>query len=429
MRRALMAFILISVLVAVLAAANIRREPGSLSLDWQLVKETPHEVIAEPPSRGSIVQTVTAPGTVESVEEAEIASQIIGRVIEVRVKDGDHVKKGNLLVKLDPTEAKSRVDSAAARADRLRSAIDQAKRDLEKASRDESQSTKLAGRGVATLTELADSRTSKAKAELALKMSANELVESEAMRLTSQQELERTAILAPIDGVVAGLSVDVGEIVIAGTTNLKGSVLMTVSDMNRLRVRAEVDETDVPLVRPSQPAKVFLQADERNPVAGTVDRVAPKGSKKDEVVSFETLVNIAADQPILRPGMSSTVEIEVNRTGKALSLPVQAVVHRRRKDLPDTQAVRDWAERNARSPGERAQEAELRYVKIVFIVDGNVARARPVETGLSDERRIEILSGVGPEERVVIAPFRALDELKDGSPVVPVKVLAEGGTK
>ena len=156
MRRALTAIVLISILVAVLAAANLRRPPGELALDWQLVKETPHEVIAEPPALGSIVQTVTAPGAVESVEEAEIASQIIGRVIEVRVKDGDRVKKDDLLVKLDPTEAKSRVDSAAARADRLRSAIDQAKRDLEKATRDEAQLSKLAGRGVATVTDLAD---------------------------------------------------------------------------------------------------------------------------------------------------------------------------------------------------------------------------------------------------------------------------------
>jgi HlyD family secretion protein len=361
------------------------------------------------------------------VEEAEIASQIVGRVIEVRIKDGDRVKRGDLLVKLDPTEAKARVDSAAARCDRLRSAIDQARRDLEKATRDEALSTKLAGRGVTTLTELADSRTSKSKAEISLKMCANDLVESEAMRLTSQQELIRTAILSPIDGVVAGLSVDVGEVVIAGTTNLKGSVLMTVSDMKRLRVRAEVDETDVPLVRPGQPSKVFLQADEKNPVAGTVDRVAPKGTKKDEVVSFETLVNIAEDQPVLRPGMSSTVEIEVRRADRVLSVPVQAVVHRRRKDLPDSPTVRAWTERNAHSPGEKAQEAELRYVKIVFVVVGDVARARPVETGLSDERRIEIVSGVGPEERVVVAPFRALDELKDGSPVIPVKVLTEGG--
>lgn len=423
------ALVLLSVVGAGLAVANIRRDPNAIEIDWRLIKEKPHEVLAEPPSRGAIVQTVTAPGSVESVDEAEIASQIIGRVVEVRFKDGDRVEKGDLLVKLDPTEAQARVASAAARSDRLTSGIDQAKRDLEKAIRDEAQSNRLAGRGVATVTELADSRTSKAKAELALKMTTNELVESEAMRLTSQQELDRTSILAPIDGVLSGLSVDVGEVVIAGTTNLKGSVLMTISDLRRLRVRAQVDESDVPLVRAGQPAKVFLQADERNPVAGKVDRVAPKGTKKDEVVSFETLVDVGENQPILRPGMSSTVEIEVKRTDRSLGVPVQAVVHRRRKDLPDTAAVKAWSERNARSPGDKAQEAELRYVKIVFVVENGIARARPVETGLSDERRIEILSGLGLEDRVVVAPFRALDELKDGSPVIPVKVLTEGGGK
>jgi HlyD family secretion protein len=90
------------------------------------------------------------------------------------------------------------------------------------------------------------------------------------------------------------------------------------------------------------------------------------------------------------------------------------VVHRRRKDLPDTPAVRSWADRNARTPGEKAQEAELRYVKIVFVLEGDVARARPVDTGLSDERRVEILDGLKPDDKVVVGPFRALDELKDG---------------
>jgi HlyD family secretion protein len=425
MRRVLLASLLLAILVATLTAANLRREPGAIGIDWQLVKATPLEVLVEGSTPGAIVQTVTAPGTVEAIEEAEIASQIVGRVIDVRVKDGDRVKKGDLLVKLDQTETRARLDSAIARCERLGTAINNAKHDLEKAGRDESRLAKLAGRGAATLTEVDDSRTAKAKAGLSMAMCENELRESEAMRRTSQQDLERTSILAPIDGVVAGVSVDVGEVVIAGTTNLKGSVLMTVSDPRRLRVRAEVDETDVGLVRGGQPAKVFLQADERNPVAGRVDRVAPKGTKKDETVSFETLILVADDQPALRPGMSSTLEIEVKRAERALSVPVQAVVHRRRKDLPDTKAVRDWSERNARSPGEKAQEAELRYIKIVFVVEGEVARARPVETGLSDERRIEILSGLGPDDRVVVAPFRALDELKDGSPVVTVKTLSE----
>ena len=93
--------------------------------------------------------------------------------------------------------------------------------------------------------------------------------------------------------MVSGLNVDAGEIVIAGTTNLPGSVLMKVSNMNKMRVRADVDETDVLLVREGQPAAIYLQADQLRPVAGRIDRVAPQGkAKKDEVVSFETLVAI-----------------------------------------------------------------------------------------------------------------------------------------
>jgi len=266
-------------------------------------------------------------------------------------------------------------------------------------------------------------------------MSKHDLVESEAMKKTAEQELTRTEIRAPIDGVVAALNVDVGEIVIAGTTNLPGSVLMTVSDLNRMRVRADVDETDVPIVRRDQPASIFLQADPLHPVKGAVEMIAPKGKTKSDVVSFETLIRVepispgstsaASINPALRPGMSATVAIEVKRSESALGVPAQAVVHRRRKDLPDTPAVREWAKRNAKSPGENVQDAELRYVKIVFVLDGTTARATPVDTGLSDEHRVEILSGLKPDDKVIVGPFRALDELKDGFTVLPVKVLTE----
>jgi HlyD family secretion protein len=257
-------------------------------------------------------------------------------------------------------------------------------------------------------------------------MSRNELVESEAMRRSSQNELDRTVIRAPIEGVVAGLEVEVGEVVIAGTTNLPGTVLMTIGDLSRMQVRADVDETDVPLVRRGQPAQVYLQADLAHPISGSVDRVAPKGKKADEVVSFETLVRVQPGSTALRSGMTSTVEIEVERSGNALGVPVQAVVHRRRKDLPDSESVRAWSKRHGRTPGEKAKDAETRYVKIVFVEDNGVARARPVETGISDEYRIEILSGLGPNERVIVGPFRALDLLKDGDPVIESKTPGAG---
>jgi HlyD family secretion protein len=408
---------------AALATANLRREPGAIELDWRLVKPPPAEVVLESPARGPIVQTVAAPGKVEAVEEAEIASQLVGRVIAVEVKEGDAVKKGDVLVRLDPTDARARLESSKARIERLRAAIEQAEKDVEKANRDANQSNKLASRGFNTPTELADAKTTVAKSQAALLMSRHELVESEAMRKTSEQELDRCEIRSPIDGVVSGIDVDVGEVVIAGTTNLPGSVLMTVSDLSAMRVRADVDETDVPLVKRGQPARVYLQADPLRPIAGEVGMVSAKGKSKDDVVGFETLVTMSPgsgpDLPALRPGMTATVEIEVRRADDAMGVPAQAVVHRRRKDLPDTAAVRAWAEKNARSPGEKAREAELRYVKIVFVEDHGVARARPVETGLSDEKRVQILAGLDPDDRAVVGPFRALDELKDGSAVAP----------
>ncbi|GAC1468770.1 MAG: efflux RND transporter periplasmic adaptor subunit [Isosphaeraceae bacterium] len=420
----------LAVVMVFLTAANLQRDPGSVELDWQLIKPPAREVVLEPPGRGLIVETITAPGKVESVHEAEIASQLVGRVVAVNVKEGDVVGKGDVLVKIDPTEARARLDSALARIERLRSAIGQSRNELEKASRDARQADKLANRGFNSPTELADAKTAVNKAQAVLKMSQHELVESEALRKTSEQELERTEIRSPIDGVVAGLNVDVGEVVIAGTTNLPGALLMTVSDLDLMRVRADVDETDVPLVRPGQPARIFLQADPLHPVDGKVDRIAPRGKTKAEVVSFETLIKVGEGKhPELRPGMSATVEVEVRRASDALGVPAQAVVHRRRKDLPDTPSVRSWAARNARSPGEKAKEAELRYVKIVFVEERGIARARPVETGLSDERRVEILSGLQPEEKVIVAPFRALDELKDGNAVTRLKASAEGQEK
>src|SRR3954447_22703823 len=144
MRRSFLAVLAIIVVVGIVAAANMNRDPKTVTVDWQIIKPQSREVTIDTPARGPIVQTVTAPGVVEPVEEAEIASQIVGRVVEVRVKDGDSVKKGDLLVKLDETEARARLDSSGARIERLKASIAQAAADREKADRDVNRSAKLA---------------------------------------------------------------------------------------------------------------------------------------------------------------------------------------------------------------------------------------------------------------------------------------------
>ncbi len=432
MRRLLFGLLAIGGVIGCVVVANLSRSPSAYNIDWRVIAQAAKEVHVEEPVRGEIVQTLVAPGKLKAIEEANVASQIIGRVVAVKnrggkeVKKGDEVKKDDLLVKLEDKDATSRLNSILARADRLRESLKSAQADLEKAIRDRKLSLQLVDKGVITETELKDHETTVAKMEASLKMLQHELTEMDALRQTAQEDLRRTEIVAPINGVVVDRNVEVGEIVIAGTINLPGSVLMKIADLSQMEVEAEVDETDVLLVQPKQPAKIYLQADQRAPIRGVVERIAGKGTKVGEAVSFETLIAIPPRQANLRTGMTATVEIEVRRAKNALSVPVQAVVHRRRKDLPDVPLFREFAQRQARLPGEKNRQSEARYLKILFVLDGESVRARPVETGLSDERRIEIVSGLQEGEQVVVGPFRVLDELKDGQTVSVVEPTAEG---
>ncbi len=418
MRRIIAITVILAVVVTCVAVANLRRDPKALKVDWRIKKRMPPlDVQVEHPSRGKIVETITAPGTIELVEEADIASQMVGQVTEVLVKKGAIVKEGDLLVKLDDRDAKARLESTDARIKRLRSAIAMAKADLEKASRDLKGYRKLADRGFSTPSEVNDGATLVAKTQAALEMSEHDLEESLAARGSTVQALTWTEIRAPIAGTVIDLDVEVGEVVIAGTTNLPGTVLMTIGDMSRMRVRADVDETDVALLESGQPAHIYLHADQDNPIAGTVDLIAPRGTKVGDVVSFETLIDVRGHHAASRPEMTATVEIEVKRAADVLGLPVQAVVHRRLKSLPDTRLFRDWIASQPVKPSEKGRDQESRYVQVVFVMKDGLAWARPIETGISDLEHIEVVGGIGLKDQVIVGPFRVLDELKDGQPV------------
>lgn len=418
MRRIIVIVAILAVIGTGVALINLRRNADAVGVDWRIKKRLPTKIVEiEKPKRVEIVQTVTAPGTIELIEEAKIASQIMGQVEKVEVRKGDRVTKGDLLVKLDDEDAQARLDSTSARIDRLKAAIELSNADLAKALRDSKGYQQLSERGFSTPTEVRDGETTVAKMKAAVEMGEHELKESDALRRSSEQELERTEIRAPIDGTVIDLDVEVGEVVIAGTTNLPGTVLMTIGDMNRMRVRADVDETDVGLIQSGQAVKIYLQADQDDPVPGKVDLISPKGTKLNEVVSFETLIDVEGKYQTLRPEMTATVEIEVKRADNAMSVPAQAVVHRRVKDLPDTPLFRDWVALQPKTPGEKGKDESVRYVKVVFLMGNSTALARPVKTGINDSERIEILAGIEPDARVIVGPFRALDEMEDGQPV------------
>jgi HlyD family secretion protein len=369
------------------------------------------------PVQKSIVRAVQAPGEVEALDEVDISAEVVAKILEMPVEEGDAVKKGDLLCRLDDADYRARLTSAKANIAKLEASLEQAEADLEKANRDFDRQKKLSEADATSSTELADYLTIRTRAKTVLAMRKQEIVEAHAQLQSAEEDLEKTVIKAPIDGVISQLFAEQGEVVITGTMNNPGTRIMVISDLSKMQVRCRVDETDAPLVKPNQIARLFLQSETRTPIAGHVVRVATKGSKPlgRDVVSFETLVLVDSNDQRVKPGMTASVEIEVARREDAVTVPVQAVVHRKRRDLPAelVEKLDEW--QAALSPDNRKKTAE--YIKVLFCSKNGVAKPVLVETGISDETSVEIVKGITTEDTVVIGPYRSLDQLKDGTKV------------
>ena len=408
--------VLAGISVAVFTLAKTDNDAGQKS-NLNVAKEVPLTVSVAEPVRESIVRLVQAPGDVEAVLEVEISSEIVSKIEEMPVEEGDKVKRGDLLCRLDDRNLRADVESAEARISQLQAAIVQADADLEKAERDLTRQVQLSENDATSDIELRDHKTLRDKFKAMRAQRQFELEQAQALLKRINEDLLKTVIRSPIDGVISRLNAKQGEVVVTGTMNNPGTVIMSISDLSRMQVKARIDEIDVPLVKPDQPARLYLQADPDRPVAARVARVASKGVKSlgRDVVNFETLLDVLSDDPRIKPGMTANVEIEVAREDQAITIPVEAVVHRMRKELAD-EIVAEFDKRQADlSLSERAKQAQ--YLKVVFVKDGDVARVRLIEPGIADTRRVEILEGVEPSDTVIIGPYRSLDQLKDGKTV------------
>jgi len=367
------------------------------------------------PQQRDIIRTVQAPGAVEPISEVEIRAEVVAKILEMPVEEGSVVRKGDLLCRLDDADYRARVRSAEANVGRLKASSVQVQADLEKAERDFQRQMQLSEADATSDLELADYRTILIRAGAMVDMRKHEMAEAEAALQSAQEDLAKTVLEAPIDGIVSQLFAKQGEVVVTGTMNNPGTRVMVISDLSKMQVRCRVDETDAPLVSPDQSARLFLQSDTQRPIAGHVFRVGSKGTKPAgrDVVTFETLVIVDGDDPRVKPGMTTNVEIEVARRENAWTLPVQAVVNRKRRDLPTSLLTEFDALVVASSADKRPRTAE--YIKVLFCSVDGVARPRLVETGISDDVSVEILRGAAAEDVVVTGPYRSLDQLKDGS--------------
>jgi len=392
-----------------------KQEDGKSVLNVAGEMEIPVETAT--PKQGDIVRSVQAPGAVEPISEVEIRAEVVAKILEMPVDEGSQVRKNDLLCRLDDADFRARVLSAEANVAKLKASTTQAEAELEKAQRDFDRQIQLSEASATSTLELADYHTTLIRARSAVEIRKQELVQAEAALQSAREDLAKTVIESPIDGVVSQLFAKQGEVVVTGTMNNPGTRIMVVSDLSKMQIRCRVDETDAPLVQSDQPSRIFLQSDTQRPIAGHVFRVASKGTKPQgrDVVTFETLVIVDGDDPRVKPGMTANVEIEVARKDGALTVPVQAVVNRRRRDLPKELTDEFDRLQLSASPDVKLRSAE--YIKVLFRSVNGVAHPTIIETGITDETNVEIVRGVSLEDVVVTGPYRSLDQLKDGSKV------------
>jgi len=401
-----------------------RTEDGKSLL--HVARELEISVVTAQPEQRGIIRTVQAPGEVEACAEVDISSEVVAKILELPVEEGDWVEKDQLLCRLDDADYRARVLSAEANVARLKALITQAEADLEKAERDYARQKEFIESDLTSQVEMANYRTLLVGAQAVVEMRRQELVAAEAALQSAREDLEKTVIRSPLAGVVSQLFAEQGEVVITGTMNNPGTRIMVISDLSKMQVRCRVDEADAALVAPGQVARIYLQSDTRRSIPGSVLRVGTKGTKQlgRDVVTFETLVLISGDDPRVKPGMTANIEFEVARDDEALTIPVQAVVYRKRRDLP-AKLLEEHDQKQEQLDGTKRQH-EAEYIRLVFCVEDGKAHPRLVETGINDVAGVQIVEGISATDTVVIGPYRGLDQLKDGS---PVKLAEKPGTK
>jgi HlyD family secretion protein len=406
------------VVVAVIVFANLKRS-STPSVKARLSKVELADLTAE----------VSAPGRVRSVASVDISAEVMGRVVELNVAEGDSVTAGQVLLRLEDTQYRSRVGQARAALQSAKASLELADARHEKASRDRERTVAMHEKGLASEerldTVLADYRITEAE----LKSRRQEVQRFESALIEAEDNLEKTVYRAPVSGIVSRLNIEKGENVIIGTMNNPGTVILTISDLSRMEVEAEVDETDVVTVQVGQQAEISVDAIPDTTFAGTVATVGHSGRQQrtgtaDEVINFEVRVRFAEDDPRLRPGMTADVEIFTEHRIQVMAVPIQALVARTRGALQRER--RDLAERlgetRPESPAKEMEDDarrkwEREIVEGIYTVEDGEARFVEVTTGIADQTRIEITGEVEEGDEVVSGPYRVLRNLTEGTEV------------
>jgi len=371
------------------------------------------KVAVEYAIRREITETITANGRIQPEKEVKISPDVSGEIVELNVKEGDNVEKGQLLLRIRPDVYISQRDRSLAAISSARARLTQVEAQFKQAELSFERTKQLFSENAISQSdyEQAEASYNVAKAEVdAAKFS---VISAEASLKEAEENLIKTSINAPMSGTVSMLLVELGERV-AGTNLMAGTEILRIADLSRMEAQVEVNENDIVRVSTGDTALIEVDAYLNHKFKGIVTEIANSakttGTSADQVTNFDVKIfilpesyeNLADDgENPFRPGMSTTVDIRTETKEDILTVPIQSVTTR-----TDTTNIISTSDEEIRT--------------ITFATDGEYAFAKDVETGIQDNNYIEIISGLKDSAMVISAPFRAISRKLSDSTLVEI---------
>jgi HlyD family secretion protein len=380
-------------------------------LNLRAKREKSVKVTVEKAKLHDLTATVSASGEVKPKKNINISAHVPGRIIKIGVVEGQEVKAGDFLLKLDSAQYEANAERDRALIQSNQSQLIQAEARMKREQNNYARQKQLYDGKLISVEQLESAKVQFDIARAEVEGIRHQIQQAEASLKSSLDSLSKTIYNSPIDGIITSLRVEEGEVAIIGTMNNPGTVLMTIADLSEMEVEVEVDETDVVGVALAQKANVKVDALPNQVLKGTVTEIGSSAIEKLSTAQQESRdfkVKVTLDNPpgSLRPGLSASADIITAEKKGVVAVPISALVLR---------------EKESKNPSQKEKTEE----EGVYVDENGRAKFVPVTKGIMGGLLIEIASGLKEGQEVIVGPYNSLRELKDGTLIKP-EVKKEG---
>ncbi|NRD18993.1 efflux RND transporter periplasmic adaptor subunit [Winogradskyella eckloniae] len=407
----------VKIILAVIVVILLTLLAGS-KMGWFGKKGDFKEVTEKKVTIRDIVQTVSATGKIQPEVEVKISSEVSGEILQLPFKEGQEVKKGDLLVKINPDLIQSAVNRSQASYQNVRAGLEQAEANLKQSKADYDRNKTLFDKGVISKADW-DRSIATYETAVAGKNSAYYNVQSAAATVNEAKDnLNRTTIYAPMSGTISQLNVELGERVV-GTQQMAGTEILRVANLNNMEVEVDVNENDIVKVNIGDSALVEVDAYLKKEFKGIVTEIANSADgnlSADQVTNFKVKVRIIEESykeltegkpetySPFRPGMTATVDIITKKKIDAISVPISAIVIK-----SDTSSTKKSFDKIATVDSEDTVKEEEKF-ECVFVNENGKAKLKVITTGIQDDTNIEIISGLSKDDKIITGPYNMVSK-------------------